>query len=186
MDLEPNGSNSAASWVAGKIVVLNEMLPGTMRSDDAAKLYLKLMIKIASEVGQARFNAAVEKAIETLEHRRPTIATMRRLCGLASIEPSEAALAWILVTTVVTKHLRYNGDGAVIIAPNVRMVNGARVEDPPPIIPSNVLRAVIALGGWQSMAESFPAYWSQRFQNFRELYWTSPAENSIERTPHGT
>lgn len=169
--LEQNGSNSAASWVAGKIVVLNEMIPGQQRSDDAARLYLRMMIKMASEVGQERFNAAIEKAIETCEYRRPTIATMRRLCGIASVEPTEVALAWALVTKIVTRHTRYNENGSVILVPRHKREGNDVREEPVPEVAPNIARAVSLLGGWAALVDAHPIYWNQRFTTFKELFW---------------
>jgi len=151
------------------------MIPGQLMSDEAARLQLKLMVELANEIGLQRFNDTVEKAIESCD-RRPTVATMRRLAGVAYVEPTSVAKAWELVTELVTKHVKYNEQGVAVLAPRSTMKDAKFVEVPIPPVPPEVTRTVTAMGGWGSLVDSYPMFWGQRYANFRELYHDEPAK----------
>lgn len=168
--MKQNAVNSLELWVAGKLQCIREMIPGPAMSDDATKLQINRLVALANEVGMDRFQSAVETAIDTQE-RRPTVATMRKLCGVSSIDPSSVTEAWELITRVVTRHIQRDGNGMALLAPKMKMVDGYAVSEPVPTIPPDVFRAVVSLGGWGSLSDSYPAWWSQKYQQFREIFY---------------
>lgn len=170
--MKQNEASSLELWVAGRIACIKEMIPGPVMSDDAAKLQLNLLCKLVDEVGEEKFQQAVETAICTCE-RRPTIATMRRLCGVAVIEPSAVTEAWELITTVVTRHIQRDSNGMARLAPKIKMVDGVAFSEPVPHLTPDIIRAVIALGGWSAMVDSYPEFWGQKYHQFRELFYVA-------------
>jgi hypothetical protein len=154
-------------------------------SDHATGILLDALEKIATEIGHERFHEVIMKAIETCE-RRPTIATYRKLAGLTTrLSPQDEALAaaWELVTLVLTRFLQWDGGGHVSVQPRIATRDGKHFEELPPEIPEGVRKAVMSLGGWKALANSFPEWHSQRFQTFKELYRPTTEEVTLLLAP---
>lgn len=171
--MEPSGSRSTASlaaWVGVKLTVIREMISGPVMSDEAAGLYLRLCIGIAQEIGHDAFNDLTERVVMECE-RRPTIATLRRMAGLVkSDEPSATMVAWDLVSRIVSRHIGFDGEGNAILVPKVLVQGVQAISEKVPEIPGDVARAVHMMGGWQSLANSYPTYWGMRFKDFKEVF----------------
>lgn len=165
------------------------MVPGPLPSKQADALALDMLEVIAKDIGTTRFHEMILKAIETCE-RRPTIAALRRLAGLNDRLDSNAnalAAAWGLVTDVVCKHIGRDGNGTAFLQSRVYRDGNLFREEPIPEIKDSVRRAVHAMGGWAVLADSYPQWWGQRYQQFKEL-WAgdrAPLESSAMRTRRG-
>jgi hypothetical protein len=176
-DLNQSAINSQASsnlraWVAAEYQCLREMVPGPLPSKQADALTLDMLEVIAKDIGTTRFHEMILKAIETCE-RRPTIATLRRIAGLNDRLDSNAdalARSWELVTLIITRHIGRDGEGNAVLQSRVYRDGEVWREDPIPEIPEGVLRAVRALGGWGALSDSYPQWFGQRFQQWKELY----------------
>lgn len=147
-------------------------------SDHATQILLDSLEKIAREIGTERFHEVIMKAIDTCE-RRPTIATYRKLAGLTTrLSPQDEALAaaWELVTLIVTRFLAYDAEGNISVRPRIAFHDGKHFEEMPPEVLEGVRKAVMAMGGWKALASSYPEWWGQRFQAFKELYRPSQEE----------
>jgi hypothetical protein len=177
--------NDLRPWVAAEAQIVRECIPGPTISDQAAKIMLDALESIAREIGRENFHAVAVKIIETCE-RRPTIATYRKLAGLTTrLSPQDEALAagWELVTLILTRFLQWDGEGQVSVQPRIAARDGKHFEEIPPEIPEGVKKAVTSLGGWKALANSYPEWYSQRFQAFKELYRPSPKEIASLLTP---
>lgn len=168
-------------WVAGEYQVLREMIPGPAMSDAATKIMLDELEAVASQIGEAAFHGVILKAIETCE-RRPTLATLRNLAGLnRRLSPKDEALAkaWEILSVCVTRFMAYDGEGNVSLKARVSQRDGHYFEEEPPHVPDGVMRAVRSLGGWKALVESYPTWWTQRFQSFKEVYSPGEGEQAI-------
>lgn len=167
-------------WVKGQDELIRELIPGPLLSDEARTFYIDAMTAIAADIGPQAFQAVVGRIVATCE-RRPTIATFRKLAGLGMDAPTPAAAAWDLVSMIVVRHLDRDGNGMAFVAPKTRMVDGQAVTEQPPVIPEPVRRAVIALGGWTALAESYPSFWGMRWQHFKDLYHESAPSTALTK-----
>jgi hypothetical protein len=184
-NLPDSCNNGLRVWVAAELQTVRELIPGPLMSDHATEILLDSLEKIATEIGPERFHEVVMKAIETCE-RRPTIAVYRKLAGLTTrLSPQDEALAagWELVTLILTRFLQWDGEGQVSVQPRIAARDGKHFEEIPPEIPEGVKKAVTSLGGWKALANSYPEWYSQRFQAFKELYRPSPKEIASLLTP---
>jgi hypothetical protein len=184
-NLPDSCNNGLRVWVAAELQTVRELIPGPLMSDHATEILLDSLEKIATEIGPERFHEVVMKAIETCE-RRPTIAVYRKLAGLTTrLSPQDEALAagWETVTVVVTRFLSYDAEGNVSVRPRITARDGKHFEEFPPEIPGGVQKAVMSLGGWKALANSFPEWHSQRFQTFKELYRPTPEEVTLLLAP---
>ena len=143
-----------------------------VETDAALNYRVSAFGKIIREVGAARFQEAMVRCLEI--YSKPwdiTLANVRREAGLdCSPTKTPTVEAWSLVTKIVTRHVVYDANGCAILQPKVRVVDGAAVVEPVPEIPDTVSAAVKLLGGWQSLKEAHPVWWTQRFQLFRECF----------------
>jgi hypothetical protein len=165
-------SSSAAIAVSGWQMV-RELLQGPMESDEALQMRIVFLCEIVDEVGAERFIEAVKQAIRISEFRsQVSIGRIRRLCGLDVTEPTTPAVqAWHLVTTVATRFVRRDVNGNAVLEPRVTLDDNRQgIVEPVPDIPDAVAKAVQDMGGWGALQDSFPAWWAQRFQLFKELY----------------
>ncbi len=151
--------------------ILKECIPGPLMSDEAARHYRDRLVDLAIKVGPVRFHEVIVTLIDTCD-RRPTIGMFRKVAGVNNrLDPfaETVALAWNLVTNVVARHIKRDGNGNAILMSHTTVVRG-RVEDTPvPSIPGGITQAVKSMGGWTALADSYPQYWGQRFHNFKEL-----------------
>lgn len=171
--------------------MMKELVPAKEMSDEAARAMLDMAEDAAAQVGKEKFHNALVKAMTLAGQFRPTIGTIRRCCGLMPRLDTNAeavAAAWSLVTTVVTKHLGVDGNGNRYLAPWLHRdgYSGAVGDNPMqlqswkeelvPAIPSSVVEAVKALGGWGALADAHPQWWPQRFEAFKQVWRPDPAE----------
>lgn len=167
-----SGSSELRARVALEWQMVREMIAGPLVSDEAAQLTITMMVDVAVEIGQERFHAAILKAIETCE-RRPTVATIRRIAGVngrLEAQQEATASAWELVTKIVTRHIGRDAEGNVRLQGHLIRDGEVFREEPVPEIPEGVRRAVIAMGGWSSLADSHPTFWGARWSHWKELY----------------
>jgi hypothetical protein len=166
-------SSDAIKLAAVALTLIREMFPVQQaESDEAAKLRLELMAEIADTVGEQRFVQAVRRAI-AVSHRRwdVSVARIREMAGLRFVpEPSPAAQAWALVTQVFIDHCRSDADGNYHLEEKVVIVDGKAKITPVPEIPLPTKRAIQSLGGWAALAEAWPEYFTQKWNQFREFY----------------
>jgi len=149
--------------------MVRELLPSKMESDAALKVRIGFLKEIVAEVGNERFIAAIKQCVRTCMFRNEvTIARIRQEAGLSvAPAPSPAVEAWELVTRIVTHHLGRDAEGNAVLQPHVKISeNHLAVMTSLPNIPDAVARAVAAMGGWSALAESYPAWWGQRLQQF--------------------
>lgn len=190
-DLVRNGNNSSGfstesmRLAAVGLTLVREMFPWNItESDEAAKLRLELMAEIAEEVGERRFVQAVRDAIK-VSHKRwdVSVARVREMAGLRwTPQPSPAAQAWQFVTQVFIEHCRPDGDGNYRLEEKIVNFSGTARVFSVPEIPSAIKRAIRSLGGWAALAESHPEYWTQKFNQFKELY-SEDASPRIDSRP---
>ena len=177
-DPASTSSPNLRDWVKLEVQMLRECIPGPLLSVEAMQITQNMMVAIAEEIGTEKFHATILKAIETCD-RRPTMAKIRQLAGLNSrLEPAQeaAAKAWGIVVTVLTRHIGRDGEGNVILRPFLSRAGETFHEEPVPVIPEGVRKAVAALGGWGGLAESFPQWSGQRWGQWKEVYNPDPAE----------
>ena len=166
-------SSDAIKLAAVALTLIREVFPSAQpESDEAAKLRLELLAEIADAVGEYRFVKAVRSAIK-VSHKRwdCSIARIREFAGLRFVpEPSPAAKAWELITQVFIDHCRSDADGNYHLEEKVTIVDGKAKVTPVPEIPPAAKRAIQCLGGWAALAEAFPEYWGQRWNQFKEFF----------------
>jgi hypothetical protein len=153
--------------------LVRELLPGAMESDEALMAKVEFLKEIVCEAGRESFIAGVKQAIRVSGHRNEvTIKRIRECCGLdVSLPASAAVTAWQLVTDVVRNHVRRDGEGNVALVSAIRMTGGNQAQMVSvPEIPEAVSKAVRALGGWGNLAEAYPAWWGQKFVQWKECY----------------
>ena len=156
--------------------MIRELLPSKMESDAALKVRIGFLKEIVAEVGNERFIAAIKQCVRTCMFRNEvTIARIRQEAGLSvAPAPSPAVEAWELVTRIVTHHLGRDVEGNAVLQANIKLDRGLAVLTAAitsvPNIPDAVARAVASMGGWSALAESYPAWWGQRLQQFEKLY----------------
>ena len=154
--------------------MVRELLPSKMESDAALKVRIGFLKEIVAEVGNERFIAAIKQCVRTCMYRNEvTIARIRQEAGLSvAPAPSPAVEAWELVTRIVVGHIGRDAEGNAVLEPRVvlRSDSGLALVQKVPAIPDAVARAVAAMGGWSALAESYPAWWGQRLQQFEKLY----------------
>jgi hypothetical protein len=153
---------------------VKELISGPLMSDAAAAIMLDRLEEVAQQIGRQRFHEVVLKIIDTCE-RRPTVATYRKMAGLnGRLEPQQEAFsrAWELVTLVVLRHVKFDGNGYAGLQPWLSSnEDGGSSEQPVPDIPPGIRAAVVALGGWGGLRESYnTTYWGAKLQQFREIY----------------
>ena len=160
-----------AAWATANYqVMVREMIPGPIMSDEARALFESKLVEIAQQVGPERFLQTLDTIIETCD-RRPTIAMIRKLAGIQRVEPRPPFVsAWTLVTKIVARHVRQHSDTGQLLHEYVYMERGKLVRDPVPEIPPAVQSAVDAMGGWSNLAESYPTWWGAKLTMFKELY----------------
>lgn len=182
-EINSSGSFSLRAWVAAEWQLAREMLPGPLPSKEADKLMLDMLEAMAQEIGVDQFHAVILKVIETCE-RRPTVATFRKLAGLNQrLDPHADALAaaWSLVTDIVLKHIGRNGEGQAILQPRTYRDGEVWREESVPEIPEGIKRTISMMGGWGAVSDSYPQWFGQRFQQFKEL-WRGHTSTSISKT----
>lgn len=173
-----NRSLALSDGKAEKIAIagwqyIREQLPGPIESDEAFRGKIRFLKEIVFEAGEERFVHAVQQVIRTSDKRSDaSVKRLREFAGLDVSGPqSAAASAWDLVTRVVKSHVKRDGEGNVVLKSAIRMIGGNRGEIVPvPEISEAVTRAVQAMGGWGNLAEAYPAWWGQKFVQFKEVY----------------
>ena len=149
-----------------------ELLAGPQESDEAVRARIEFLKEIIVEVGPRQFLAAVKQAIRISQYRNEvTIKRIRECAGLDVSPPkSSAAKTWELVTEIVTHHIERDENGNAVLSEHIVMRPEGVVLVPVPNIPESLARAVRDMGGWGALADSYPQWWAQRFNMFREVY----------------
>ncbi len=189
MNKPGESSNDLKVWVAMELQMMRELCPGKEMSDDAARIMLALAVDAAEKVGRERFHAALVKAMDVSGQFRPTIGLIRRMSGVSprmDFSADAVAAAWALVTTCVARHMGYDGEGHAYLTYRIATEGGRLRQEGPPPLPAGVLQAVRSMGGWTALAEAHPAYWSQRFETFKQLLRLSPDEVNTLTSPPNT
>ena len=146
--------------------------PSMNESDMALRVRLDMLAIIAHEIGAPRFINAVTQAISLSRGRYDvTVLKIRECAGMtATIPPSAATRAWMFVMDVVAHHVRPAPEGGWQLEAWTGRVDGEIRTVSVPEIPEPVKRAVRAIGGWAALAETDPAFISQRMRDFKECY----------------
>lgn len=171
-DLTDSGKVAAVAWTC-----VREMFPvANTESDYSVKLRLKLMAQIVDEIGQDRFMLALEKAISISQRRYDvSIQRIRECAGLRYVAPPTAvALAWEFVMKVWVEHCRTDENGNYRLENKYLKTTSPNGDSfsaiPPPEIPPAIKRALRSLGGWAAIAEAWPEYIGQKYNQFKEFY----------------
>ena len=153
--------------------MVRELLASNMVESDAALRYrLNEFANIAQEVGEEKFQFAIQRCLQIYSKRwEVTIAAIRREAGL-DCSPTKPPYveAWEVVTRIVRYHLKPNANGQVEIEPRIRRVGEGFRAEAPAGLTLEIQRAVDSMGGWPSLYESWPAFWGARQTHFREIY----------------
>ena len=141
-------------------------------SDELLRYRLGELQEIIFEVGPERFHLAIKRCLRI--YSKPwemTVANIRREAGL-DCSPAKLPYveAWEKVTEVVRKHLCRDANGHLHIEDRITLVDGYVKTFPVPVLSHEILAAVMAMGGWASLLESHPQYWSIRLTQFKEIY----------------
>jgi hypothetical protein len=180
--------NELRLWTALEWNAIKEMIPGALMSDFAAKLMLDKLTEVAAEIGRDRFHETVMKVIEMCD-RRPTVARFRMLAGLNSrldVQQEATAKAWELLSHIVARHLGQDAHGNYGLKTWLEKAEGGYfIEHSVPEISVATRRAAAAMGGWAALAESYPTYWNQKYQMFKDLYRPA-AEDMLAYLTHET
>lgn len=154
-----------------------EIFPSQQQeSDFALKLRLELLAQIVREVGQERFLEAVKQAISISRGRYDvTIARIRECAGLLYTPPiSPAMQAWAQIMNIVRNHLKPAPEGGYRMErayiSRIRDGKQETAEIPVPELPMPARRALQAIGGWATLAETEPQYMPQRMRDFQAVY----------------
>jgi hypothetical protein len=172
--IKSNVSSSSTKVAIAGWQLVREMFPITNHneSDASLKLRAELFGRIVEEVGEERFIEALKQAISVSQRRYDvTVARVREFAGLKYIQPiSATAEAWRFVTQIFLDHVRMDGNGNYMLEPKVINHAGHCHLIAPPKIPKAVKNAVVAIGGWAALADSYPNYWAVRYKEFKEIY----------------
>ena len=174
----PNGNSlpaysDAETVAATGLTAIREMFPSQHAESDAAvKLRVELLAEVVAAVGPDRFLRAVKDAISVSKSRWDcSVAKIRECAGLRYEPPqSRTAAMWDLVTQVFLNHVRMDPEGRYRLEEKIVLRDGVAEVTPVPDIPTAVMKAVQALGGWGGLAEAHPSFWGQRYKQFQDLY----------------
>jgi len=159
--------------------LVREMLPAALESDEAFAARIGFLEEVVDEVGPEAFIQAVRQAIRTKKYRSEvSIACIRECAGLSLAAAQHPAVsAWEIVTDIVRYHVERVGEGGYRLVDREGIDFKSSTPDKVvtfkkalPEIPENIQAAVDLMGGWGALADSYPQWWGQRWQMFREFY----------------